>query len=330
MGQQVVSASPHTHDGTTTRRIMLDVLIALLPTLIVAVIRFGFHALALAVVCVAVCVLAEYLSRLVMKRENTIDDLSAAVTGLILALNLPAGLPLWMAAFGSVIAIVVVKQFFGGLGQNFVNPAMTARIILMLCFASAMTTWPAPGSTLWADGVTCASPLASLKEVTRGNLALNDANLPSLPDMLLGARAGCMGETCSLALLAGGIYLLCRRVISPIIPVSFIGTVFVCMLLKTLDVQAALYEILSGGLFLGAIFMATDYATSPINPWGKLIFGIGCGLITVAIRLWGSLPEGVSYSIILMNILVPHIDTLTLARPFGVAKVKKAKEAKTA
>ncbi len=318
-----VSSSPHVQSKTTTTRIMLDVIIALVPALIAATVNFGLRVLALTATCIISAVLAEYLSRRIMKRDNTLGDLSAVVTGFILALNLPVTLPLWMAAFGSVVAIVVVKQFFGGLGQNFVNPAITARIILMLCFAGAMTTWVKPGFTLWADaeidGVTCASPLATLT----GNGSIEGV---TVLDMLLGFRAGSMGETCAIALIIGGIYLVIRKVISPIIPLSFIGTVFLCMLIKEKDLTFALYEILSGGLLLGAIFMATDYATSPINPKGKLIFGIGCGLITSLIRIFGSLPEGVSYSIILMNILVPHIDTLTLAKPFGTRKKKGAEK----
>jgi len=311
-----VSSSPHIKDNCSTQRIMLDVIVALIPALIVGVIRYGLHALALVLTCVVSAFLAEGIARRVMKRENTVDDLSAIVTGLLLGLNLPSTLPLWMGAFGSVIAIVVVKQFFGGLGQNFVNPAITARIILMLCFAGAMTKWTAPGFTLWADGVTSASPLETLANGTT-------EGLPSILDMLLGSRAGCIGELSALALLAGGIYLVIRRVITPIIPVSFIATVFVCMLIKSGSLEYSLYEILSGGLLLGAIFMATDYATSPINNKGRLVFGIGCGLITSAIRIFGSLPEGVSYSIILMNILVPHIDSLTLSKPFGAKEAEK-------
>lgn len=319
MANLFVSSSPHTHGTNSTKRIMLDVIIALIPALLVAVIRFGLHALALAFVCIISAVLAEFIARKVMKRENTVGDLSAVVTGLILSLNLPSTLPLWMGALGSVIAIVVVKQFFGGLGQNFVNPAIAARIILMLCFAEAMTTWTKPGFTLWADGVTSASPLNSLSEAVKGN----ETQMPSIIDMLLGNHPGSMGEVCSLAILAGGIYLCIRKVITPVIPVCFVGTVFLFMLAITGNAEIALYEILSGGLLFGAIFMATDYATSPINNKGKIIFAIGCGIITSVIRLYGSLPEGVSYSIILMNILVPHIDNLTLSKPFGFKKEAK-------
>ncbi len=320
MNRLTVSASPHKHCHVTTQKIMLDVLIALVPALIASTIHFGLRALLLAFVCVASCVLSEYLSRLIMKRNNTISDLSAAVTGLILALNLPVSLPLWMAVLGSVIAIVVVKQFFGGVGHNFANPAITARIILMLCFASQMTAWVTP-NTVSADAVTSASPLAILSDLTN----VDRESLPSLWQMLIGARAGSMGETCIIALLAGGAYLVIKKVITPIIPLTFIGTVFVCMLIATrFDLTLTAYQLLSGGLFLGAIFMATDYATSPITPLGQVVFAIGCGLLTSAIRLWGALPEGVSYSILLMNILTPHIDNLTRRKPFA----PKKKEAK--
>lgn len=303
-----VGSSPHLKGKDTTQRIMLDVIIALVPALIMSIVYFGISALLLTVVCVVTAVLAEYLSRKVMKRNNTISDLSAVVTGLLLALNLPSTLPLWMGAFGSVVAIVVVKQFFGGLGQNFVNPAISARIILMLCFAGAMTNWVTP-----FDGVTSATPLSTLSG--------GEGTLPKLWQMFIGFRGGSMGETCSLALILGGLYLVIRKVISPVIPLTFIGTVFACSLFK--GFEFALYSILSGGLMLGAIFMATDYVTSPITKLGKVIYGIACGLITVLIRFWGALPEGVSYAILLMNILTPHIDNLTLPKPFGFKKEGK-------
>ena len=265
-----------------------------------------------------------------MKRENTITDLSAVVTGLILAFNLPATLPLWMAVIGSIIAIVVVKQMFGGIGQNFVNPAMTARIILMVSFPTAMAKWVVPFTNIWdIDAVTTATPMASLASVTGGDLSVAKEVLPSLGEMLIGRHGGSMGEVCSLALIIGGIYLLVKRVISPAIPLTFIGTVAVCMLFAgKFNLEFVAYQLLGGGLMLGAFFMATDYATSPINRKGRIIFGIGCGLITSVIRLFGSLPEGVSFSIILMNILVPHIEHLTIPKAFGVVKEKKEKEEK--
>lgn len=317
----LVSASPHIHAPETTRGIMLDVILALLPALAAAIWLFGSRAAVLTAVCVGTAVLAEWLSRKAMKRPNTIGDLSAVVTGLLLALNLPATLPLWMAAVGSVIAIVVVKQMFGGIGQNFVNPALTARIILMVSFPTAMARWVAPFEHAWsADAVTQATPMASL---AAGGNAVSDS-LPSLSQMLFGLHGGSMGEVCSLALLLGGAYLLIRRVISPIIPVAYLGTVALWMLAAGHgDLSFVAYELLGGGLLLGAIFMATDYTTSPITAKGKWIFGIGCGIITSVIRLYGSLPEGVSFSIILMNILVPHIERLTKPRAFGAEKKAK-------
>ena len=322
MKKLLVSASPHIHSPETTTGVMGDVIISLLPALAMAVVWFGSRALVLTAVCIGTAVLAEWVSRRVMKRPNTLGDLSAVVTGLILALNLPATLPLWMAAIGSVVAIVVVKQMFGGIGQNFVNPAMTARIILMVSFPTAMARWTAPLASAWsADAVTTATPMASLAVSSGGNLS---ADLPSLWQMLVGYHGGSMGEVCALALLVGGVYLIIRRVISPIIPAAYIGTVAVWMLLAGHgDLRFVAYELLGGGLLLGAFFMATDYATSPITAKGKWIFGIGCGIITSVIRLYGSLPEGVSFSIILMNILVPHIERLTLPRAFGAEKEKK-------
>lgn len=322
MKKLLVSASPHIHSPETATGVMGDVIISLLPALVMAVVWFGSRALVLTAVCIGTAVLAEWVSRRVMKRPNTLGDLSAVVTGLILALNLPATLPLWMAAIGSIVAIVAVKQMFGGIGQNFVNPAMTARIILMVSFPTAMARWTAPLASAWsADAVTAATPMASLAASSGGNLS---ADLPSLWQMLVGYHGGSMGEVCALALLVGGVYLIIRRVISPIIPTAYIGTVALWMLLAGHgDLRFVAYELLGGGLLLGAFFMATDYATSPITAKGKWIFGIGCGIITSVIRLYGSLPEGVSFSIILMNILVPHIERLTLPRAFGAEKEKK-------
>ena len=323
-----VSASPHVRSNETTTGIMLDVIIALIPALIMSVVYFGTRALALTAVTVGSAVIAEYLSRKVMKRSNTLGDLSAVVTGLILAFNLPATLPLWMAAVGSVIAIVVVKQMFGGIGQNFVNPAMTARIILMVSFPTAMAKWVTPFQNCWsADAVTSATPMATLASAKGGDLSLVADALPTLTDMLLGKHGGSMGEVCSIALICGGLYLILRRVISPIIPLAFIGTVAATMFLYSgFNLQYTAYQLLGGGLMLGAFFMATDYTTCPINKKGKLVFGIGCGLITFVIRVFGALPEGVSFSIILMNILVPHIENLCAAKPFGTLKEKKSKK----
>ena len=310
-----VSPSPHLRGGDTTQKIMGDVLIALIPAAIASVVIFGFRALMVLAVTVISCVLSEYLSRKIMKRDNTIPDLSAVVTGVLLALNLPVSIHPLIAAFGGVVAIVVVKQMFGGIGMNFVNPALTARIVLMSSFPTQMSTWSEPFYYLKgsADAITTASPL---------NMMANGGELPSLSALFLGFLAGCLGETCAVALLLGGVYLALRRVIRIEIPLCFIGTVFVFSWILG---QNPVEHILTGGLLLGAIFMATDYTTSPITFSGRIIFGIGCGLLTVLIRVFGSLPEGVSFSIILMNILVPHIERLTRPKPFGEeAKHEKA------
>ena len=294
----------------STAHIMADVLIALAPALVVAVGYFGWRALALTATCVVSALLAEYISRRVMKRHNTLGDLSAAVTGVILAFNLPATFPLWMAAVGSVFAIVVVKQMFGGVGQNFVNPALTARIGLMVSFPPAMAAYTAPR---FGDAGTTATPMAILSGA--------EGKLPSLTEMLLGLHGGSMGEICSAALLLGGLYLMVRRVITPTVPLTYLGTVAVCMLLYGHgNLTFVAYELLGGGLLLGAFFMATDYTTSPLTETGRAVFGVGCGLLTSLIRLYGSLPEGVSFSILLMNIFVPYIERLTVPRAFGSEK----------
>lgn len=297
-----VSSSPHFRHSDSTYGIMLDVIIALIPTSIAGIVFFGPRAALLLAVCVASAVLAEFVCCKVLKKKNSISDLSAAVTGLLLGLCLPPSLPFWMGALGSVLAIVVVKQLFGGLGQNFVNPAVTGRIVLMVSFPTAMTTWDAPFAWLNStDAISSATPLV-------------DGSAYSLERLLLGFKSGCIGETYVLALLAGGVYLVARRVISPVIPLSFIATTGIMMWLFGGD---PLFHIMSGGLLLGAIFMATDYVTSPSNTKGQLIFGIGCGLITAIIRRFGALPEGVSYAILLMNILVPYIEKFTASKPFG-------------
>ena len=314
-----VSASPHVRSAQTVSGIMLNVIIALIPALAASIWLFGPRVLLVCLVTVGTCMLSEYLSRRIMKRSNTLGDLSAVVTGLLLAFNLPVSIPLWQ---------VVVKQLFGGIGQNFVNPAITGRIILMVSFPTAMTTWINPRSWLdkGAEAVTTATPLTMM---TKGG-ELSDG-LPSLVDMLIGIRGGSLGEACAVALIIGGIYMMIRKIISPAIPLSFIGTVAVIMLIAGKgDFRFVAYQLLSGGLMLGAFFMATDYTTSPINFKGRIIFGIGCGLLTSFIRLFGSLPEGVSFSIILMNILVPHIENLTTPKPFGTVKEKKEKGAEKA
>ena len=306
MNQLIVSPSPHTRSSVTTRSIMLDVVIALLPALAVAAWLFGARALLVAAVCVGSSVLLEFLCRRLMKRDQTIGDLSAVVTGLLLALNLPVGIPLWVAIFGCFIAIVVVKQLFGGIGQNFANPAMAARVILLASFSGYMTARSVPGDYLAVDAIASATPLARMAA---------DAETSSLLQMFLGVKSTCaMGEVSALALLIGGCYLVFRRVISPVTPLCYIGTVFVLTGLLGAD---PVRQILAGGLMLGAIFMATDYTTSPATTKGKVIFALGCGIITVLIRLYGGYPEGVSFAILLMNILTPQIDKLTMKKPLG-------------
>lgn len=301
MSKLIVSVSPHIKDSTRTSSIMRDVLIALSPALIASFLIFGWRSLLVTAVCVLFSVGSEWVFEKITNRPNTISDLSAAVTGVLLAFNLPVGIPLWQAAIGSIVAVVMVKQLFGGIGQNFANPAITARIVMLLAFTQTMTKWVIP------DAVSGATTLVILKgESTEA--------LPSLLHMFLGIRGGCLGETCGLALLLGGAYLLIRKVISWRTPVAFIGTVFILTLLLG---KQPLYQMMSGGLLLGAIFMATDYSTTPNTNRGRVIFGIGCGLITVLIRVWGNYPEGVSFSILLMNILTPYIQKHTLPKPLG-------------
>lgn len=303
MNLKMVQHSPHVGGKTTTQSIMLDVIFALMPATIMGIIYFGPKAIAVVAVSVAAAVLTEYLCCKIMKKPNSIGNLSAVVTGLLLGLNLSPTLPIWMAALGSAVAIAVVKMMFGGLGHNFANPAIVGRIVLMMSFANYMTKWQAPFAWFQktTDAVTSSTPLADVKAY-------------SYVDLLLGKHGGCIGETCALALIAGGIYLVARRVITPSIPLAFIGTVAVFSALLGLN---PLVAILSGGVMLGAIFMATDYVTSPHNMLGQIVFGIGCGVFTVLIRRFGALPEGVSYSILLMNLFVPYIEKLTRRKPFG-------------
>ncbi len=320
-----VSASPHVKSAETTTGIMLDVCIALLPAGIASIFIFGIKALFVILVSVASCVLAEFLSRKAMKREQTIGDLSAVVTGLLLAYNLPSNIPLWEVAFGAVVAIVVVKQMFGGIGQNFVNPALLGRIVLLSAFPGKMAAAGYAGLNQigWdVDGVTGATPM--------GLITLKDGiadGAPSLMQLFIGTTSGCLGEVSALALLLGGLYLIVRKVISPIIPVAYIGTVAIIMAIAfKFDMNAVAYELLGGGLMIGAIFMATDYTTSPITNKGKWIYAVCCGLLTCVIRLFGSLPEGVSFSIIIMNIFTPLIENATKPMVFGAVKEKKEKK----
>lgn len=302
-----ISLSPHIRSKNSTQRTMLDVIIALVPAAIASVVLFGFKALLVMVVCIVSAVASEALFNLAIKKEQTIGDLSAVVTGLILSLNLPANVPLWQAAVGSVYAMVIVKGVFGGLGKNIVNPAIASRVFMLIAFGS-MTASVFPNGV---DSVSGATPLADLA---------NDRTV-NLLDLFLGKCGGALGETCSLALLIGGVYLLARKVITWHIPVAFIGTTFLFTLaVEDGNLETALAWVLSGGLLLGAIFMATDYVTSPTTAKGKLIFGIGAGVITVLIRFWGGYPEGVTFAILLMNIVNPYIDSLTQRKIFGGKK----------
>ena len=303
-----VSVSPHIKTNANTRRIMADVLIALAPAAIAGVVIFGLRALAVLLVSVASAVLAEFLFNLICRRPNTVGDLSAAVTGLLLGMNVPSNLPIWQVAVGSVFAIIIVKCLFGGIGKNFANPAITARIFMTISFgAMAGAAFPTV-----VDTVATATPLSEMKE----GLTVT----PSLIDMLLGLKGGAIGEVCGAALILGFVYLLLRRVITWHAPVCFVGGVFLLTLLFSGSAEVALTHVLTGGLLIGAIFMATDYPTTPITKWGRALFGIGCALITVVIRLWGSYPEGVSFSILLMNILTPYLERWTQPKALGGAK----------
>lgn len=308
-----VSSSPHIRSDVTTRKLMLDVLIALIPAAIAGIYFFGASAALLIVVTTLSCVGWEYLTRKALKRSNTIGDLSAVVTGLILALNLPPQLPIWMAVIGSFFAIVIVKQLFGGLGQNFVNPALAARAILLVAYGTRMTFWSAPLSKASeaVDAVSYATPLGILKE---------GGTLPSLSDMFFGNIGGSLGETSALALLIGGIYLIARGVISWHIPVIYTGTVaFMAWVLGPNGFLTGdpLFHVLAGGLLLGAIFMATDYTTSPMTQKGMVIYAVGCGVLTMLFRLYTNMPEGVSFAILLMNVATPLIDRYTAPKRFG-------------
>ena len=297
-----VTSSPHIRHEDSTRGIMLDVIIALLPAAVYGCILFGLNAALVLITTVITAVASEALWNLALKKQQTIGDFSAVLTGLLLGMNLSSQTPLWIAAIGSVVAIIVVKQMFGGLGFNFANPAMTARIVLLVSFAGQMSTYVSP-----IDVVSSATPLAQETTFT-------------LKQMFFGMHAGCIGETSSFLLIIGGLYLMLRRVIKPIIPVAFIGTVALATIIAGGDLKLAIF---GGGLMLGAIFMATDYVTTPTTDLGKLIFGIGCGIITFVIRQFSSLPEGVSYAILLMNIITPHINRFTLSKPFGAKEVAK-------
>ena len=306
----IVTAAPHITGPDSTQKIMQRVCLALCPTLVAAVIIFGINALILTLVTVAACVFFEWGYCKLVHREVPVGDFSAVVTGMLLAFNLPSTLPWWMAVVGAFISIVIVKQLFGGLGYNFANPAIVGRIALAMGFAGRMTSFGYPRGV---DAATAATPLAHIADFGPGDYVT----------LLLGNHGGVLGETCAITLLAGGIYLIATKVISPIIPVTYLGTVAVLSLAAGQD---PIVQLLSGGLILGAFFMATDYVTSPTTTKGKLVFGIGLGVITCAIRFLGTMAEGVSFSILLMNLVVPYIEELTRQDRLGIAKVKKNKE----
>lgn len=307
-----VSSSPHVRDNSSTRRIMLDVCIALLPACIFGIVNFGMRALAVLVVSVITCVVSEYLFEYFMHRPITVGDLSAVVTGLLLGMNMPHTIPLWIVMLGSAFAIIVVKQLFGGLGQNFMNPALAARCFLLISFAGRMTSFT-------YDGVTGATPLALLKSGESVNVL----------SMFLGTTAGVIGETSTVAILVGALYLIIRKVITPLIPMVYLAVFSVFILLfggHGFDMTYLAAELCGGGLMLGAFFMATDYVTSPVNTVGRIIYGIILGILTGLFRIFGNSAEGVSYAIIFSNILVPLIEKLTVPRAFGVVREKKSKE----
>lgn len=299
-----VSSSPHIRADHSSSSIMRDVVIALLPALIAGVVRFGIYAAVLTAICVGTCVVTEAIIQKLMKKEITINDYSAVVTGTLLAFNLPISAPWWLAVIGSVFAIAIVKQCFGGIGQNFMNPALAARAMLVASWPARMT------SSAFADATTSATPLQLVKSgVTEG--------LPGYMDLLVGNVAGCIGEVSALALLIGGLYLLYKKVITWHIPVVFMGTVVV---LTFIFGENPIYHLLSGGLFLGAFFMATDYASCPVTRKAQIIYAFGCGLLTTVIRLWGGYPEGVSYAILLMNVCAPLIERFTIPKIYGEVK----------
>ena len=328
----IATSNPHIRGSETTRSIMLDVIIAMLPALAFAIFNFGLRALTLTAVSVVGCLFWEWLYRKLMKKPQSIGDLSCVVTGMLLAFVCPVQMPYWMILIGDFFAIIVVKQLFGGIGKNFLNPALAGRAVLLASYAGTMTSWvdPAAGKApiigSVADVVTTATPLAVMK--TGDFAALTDTY--NVGNMFIGQIPGSLGEVSALALLIGGAYLIWRKVINWQTPVSYIATVAVLTFLfpkQGSGLEWMLYSIFGGGLFLGAFFMATDYATSPVTKKGQLIFGIGCGLFTVLIRYFGSYNEGVCYSIMVMNLLVALIDKYTKPTRFGVVKSDKKEAA---
>ena len=320
----LVSSSPHIRSEITTQKLMLDVIIALIPAAIGGIWFFGIRAAILIITSVVSCVLFEYLARKLMKRSSTISDLSAVVTGLLLAMNLPPTLPVWMAIVGSFFAIVIVKQLFGGLGHNFVNPALAARAMLLASYGSKMTSWIEPVNKIAVGVASSATPPADIDSYATPLAAIKGGGkLPELMDMFLGNIGGSLGETSAMLLIIGGIYLILRGAISWHIPVIYCGTVFVLTWVmgpEGLFTGNPVFHLLAGGLMLGAIYMATDYTTSPMTKKGMVIYAVGCGILTVLFRLYTNMPEGVSYAILLMNVAVPLIDRYSKPKRFGGGK----------
>lgn len=311
-GKLFVSSSPHIRVENTIQKVMLDVIIALIPATLGALYYFRMNGAKIILLSVLTAIASEVIFQKIRKQPVTINDLSAVVTGLLLAFNIPASAPWWIPVLGSVIAIVVVKQFFGGLGHNFMNPALAARIMLMISYTGRMTSWVKPG----VDAKSTATPLSFVKGVTEV-----PTNAPKLMDMLFGNIGGSLGETSAILLILGGIYLVYRGVISIQVPAIYIGTVAVVSLVYgQFDIYFMMYHLLAGGLMLGAIYMATDYASTPVTPKGRIIFALGCGILTSVIRFYGNYPEGVGFSIILMNIAAPLIEKYTAPRVFGEVK----------
>ena len=328
----IASSSPHIRSNENTRSIMLDVIIAMLPALVWAIYNFGFKALISVAVSVVACLFWEWLYRKLLKKPQAIGDLSAVVTGMLLAFVCPPELPWWALIIGAFFSIVVVKQLYGGIGCNFLNPALAGRAILLASYATAMTTWSLPSSKkALADVISTATPLQIMKEGTAEKFAELTTNY-TVGDMFIGSIGGSLGEVSALALLLGGAWLLIRKVISWHTPVAFIGTVAILTLISAPagidNVQYMLYNVFGGGLMLGAFFMATDYATSPVTKPGQLIFGIGCGLITCFIRRFGSYPEGVCYSILIMNCTTWLLDKYIRPTIYGAVKKEKKEAAK--
>lgn len=306
-----VTSNPHIRSNKSSiERIMRDVIIALLPACILGVYFFGFNALLTLIVCVASCLFAEWIYEKIAKKPITIKDGSAVITGLLLGMNLPPTVPIWLPVVGSFFAIIIAKQLFGGLGHNFINPALAARAFLLASYPTEMTKWS-------VDATTSATQLGLMKE---------SGFIPQTQDYinaLIGLKGGCIGEVCAIAIILGGLYLMIRQVISWRIPVAYLGTflILTALLKRTgYDATYPVYELLTGGLLLGAFFMATDYSSSPVTPLGQLIFGIGCAVLTVVIRFKGGYPEGVSYSILIMNLVVPYLDRFMKPKVYGEVK----------